>query len=69
MVEKCECGNELNLTRIYRITPFGETARYLREYFCQNHGHMVFNDRGDFVRMGKLDKNGDDSNLTGGYWI
>lgn len=66
---KCSCGNDVKCTAIYRITPKGVTARYLRQYTCSDCGTFVCDDDNEFIRMGRIDDNGDDSHLTGGYWL
>ena len=66
---KCSCGEECDCTAIYRVTPREAPARYLRQYSCKNCGTFVCDNDGDFIRMGRIDDKGDDSHLTGGYWI
>lgn len=66
-IEKCECGNPITLNRSYRTTP--DYPHYLREYHCPNCGYFIMDSNGNFIRMGRIDDNGDDSHITGGYWI
>lgn len=66
---KCTCGKEAKPTATYRTTPRGCVARYLRQYTCPQCGSFVCDDEDNFIRMGRIDDNGDDSHITGGYWI
>lgn len=67
MAEKCLCGELLDFHRSYRTTP--DYPHYLREYRCPKCGYMIFDNNGNFIRMGRIDDNGDDSHITGGRWI
>ena len=69
---KCK-NKEVKRGRTYRITPLGVRAVYLQEFTCEECGTYVA--RGNhregyiYVRDGRIDDNGDDSDITGGYWI
>lgn len=68
---KCsKCGSEAPQTRSYRTTP--DYPHYLKEYHCPNCGYFIMTETKDyksFCRMGRIDDNGDDSHITGGYWL
>ena len=70
-----KCGKEQNLGKgaLYRISPRGTYPQYLQEFICEDCGRYVArgnNDDGyDYVRDGRIDDNGDDSAITGGYWL
>lgn len=67
-MEYCkECGSPLTFKRSYRTTP--DYPHYLRECHCPKCGFIIFDSNGIFIRKGKIDDNGDDSEITGGRWI
>lgn len=66
----CECGEKVHPQRQYRLTP--DYPIYLVEYHCPTHGYYITTKTKDyemFNRMGRIDQGGDDSHITGGYWI
>ena len=66
-MDYCDCGEPMTLNRTYRTTP--DYPHYLYEFHCRKHGYMVFDNNGNFIRMGRIDDHGDDSHITGGRWI
>lgn len=64
---ECSCGANVDCVRSYRTTP--DYPHYLHEYYCPNCGYFIMDSNDSFVRMGKIDDHGDDSHITGGYWI
>lgn len=64
---ECECGCKVDCVRSYRTTP--DYPHYLHEYRCEKCGYFIMDSNGYFVRMGRIDDNGDDSDITGGRWI
>lgn len=68
--EYCECGQKVSPHRIYRLDP--DYPIYLKEYRCPTHGYYITTETRDyasFTRMGRIDDHGDDSHITGGYWL
>ena len=64
---KCSCGNDVELCRSYRTNP--DYPHYLYEYNCPVCGFFIMDSNGNFIRMGCIDDNGDDSHITGGRWL
>ena len=70
-----KCGKEQDLKRgsSYRTSPRGTYPQYLQEFICEDCGRYVArgntNDGYVYVRDGRIDDNGDDSHITGGYWL
>ncbi len=72
LIEKhyCSCGEKADCTRIYRTDP--SHPHYLKEHHCKNCGYYITTETPNwksFTRMGRIDDGGDDSNVTGGYWL
>lgn len=63
----CTCGEQTDFVRSYRTTP--DYPHYLHEYRCPKCGYFIMDSNDNFIRMGRIDDNGDDSHITGGYWI
>lgn len=66
----CTCGEKADCTRIYRTT--SDYPHYLKEHYCKNCGYFITTETSrwkSFTRMGRIDDNGDDSEITGGYWL
>ena len=70
---KCpKCNeHEAEYGRSYRTTP--DYPLYLQEFTCKECGRIVASGNHregyTYVRDGRIDDNGDDSHITGGYWI
>ncbi len=65
-----ECGSKVKTGRVYRTTP--DYPHYLKEHHCPNCGTYITTETpsfASFTRMGTIDENGDDSHITGGYWL
>lgn len=67
---KCK-NNKAEYGKCYRITP--DYPLYLQEFKCDDCGIIVcqgnHTDGYEYIRDGKIDDNGDDSDIIGGYWI
>ena len=73
MVVCPKCNNKENVEygQCYRITP--DYPVYLQEFRCPKCGTVIgrgsSRDGYTYVRDGRIDDNGDDRHITGGYWI
>ena len=70
---KCGKEQELETGALYRVSPRGAYPQYLQEFICEDCGRYVARgnskDGYSYVRDGRINDNGDDSHITGGYWL